>query len=126
MQINIKKKHIFGFSILGLFLTVMIAYATAPNPGHSWSEIGDFPSDCGDGMVVKGIGSAALNCVTDQSGGGVGGDVSWSNCAEVPMPSNEDIIGCPSGKFVAGMNMHSAGAGVYYPTSMNCCEANIS
>ena len=127
MQINIKKKHIFGFSILSLLLAVILVYATAPNPGHSWSEIGDFPPACGTGEVVKGLGNGViLDCVTDQTGGEGGGTISWGSCEEINLPPSASIIPCDSGEFLVGMNMHGAGAGVYYPTKMKCCEMSIS
>jgi hypothetical protein len=68
-------KKILLFSTLAFVIGMLIGYiATAspgpakPNPGHSWSEIGDFPSDCPSGQYVYGLGTT-LKCSTPAPSG---------------------------------------------------------
>ena len=57
-----------------IFSIVQLTQASpaAPNPGHSWSQIGDFPSACGSGKYVSAIGST-LTCSTPSGGGDITG-----------------------------------------------------
>jgi hypothetical protein len=71
-------KKILLFSTLAFVIGMLIGYiATAspgpakPNPGHSWSEIGDFPSDCPSGQYVYGLGTT-LKCSTPSGVSGSG------------------------------------------------------
>ncbi|RMF56073.1 hypothetical protein D6745_00340 [Candidatus Woesearchaeota archaeon] len=43
IEINIEKKHLYLLALMIALVGIGIVIATAPNPGHSWSEIGDFP-----------------------------------------------------------------------------------
>jgi len=71
--INIEKKHLFiltGLLIAGLTYSIIqltLASPAPPNPGHSWSQIGDFPADCSSGQYVYGLGST-LKCSTPGGG----------------------------------------------------------
>jgi len=70
----IKNKKVF-LTILGAILiggiafsVIQIVIAAPPSPGHSWNQIGDFPSNCGTGQYVYGLGSTLL-CGTPTGGG---------------------------------------------------------
>jgi len=80
----IKNKKVF-LTILGAILiggiafsVIQIVIAAPPSPGHSWNQIGDFPSNCGTGQYVYGLGSTLL-CGTPAGGGTSAWTLSGSN-----------------------------------------------
>jgi len=52
-QINLSNRAIYTMlAIIILVSAGVVVWAVAPNPGHTWSEIGDVPSDLADGDDV--------------------------------------------------------------------------
>ncbi len=50
IHINFTNRWLYTFAlIIGIFALAVGVYAVAPNPGHTWSELGDVPSGLSDG-----------------------------------------------------------------------------
>jgi hypothetical protein len=47
MKIEVNKNFVI-LAVIGILFGITV-YAVAPNPGHSWSSIGDIPADIADG-----------------------------------------------------------------------------
>ncbi|MEM5794482.1 MAG: hypothetical protein QXS48_00390 [Candidatus Aenigmatarchaeota archaeon] len=67
----------------------------APNPGHSWSEIGNFPSACPTGKFVTGIGSS-LTCnspTANQIGGNTDAERTFNSTGKYTFLGALDVRG---------------------------------
>ena len=126
LKTKIGKGHLLILAVLVLsaaaFLVIQLTQASpaAPNPGHSWSQIGDFPANCPSGQYISGVGSSLICSVPS---GGVGGstmrfDRVSNNCLGA-YPSL-----CPSGWTQAffGLTLDEA---QQYNCTRNCYRTDI-